>query len=43
MGNCMPVLLSFKKFKDREEVWKKSHMLQGSGEIETVERFIGSM
>ena len=37
MGNCMPVLLSFKKFKDRDEVWKKSHLLQGSGKQKTVE------
>ena len=33
VGNCQPVLISFKKFKDREEVWKKSHMLQGSGKV----------
>ena len=29
IGNCMPVLITFRKYKDREEVWKKAGMLQG--------------
>ena len=30
IGNCKPVLITFRLYRDREEVWRKAGFLRGS-------------